>query len=78
MGAKGGEPDLHLGVQEDGIAMKGAQSKVKWWGRWGWVDGLNGGSINPIPPLIVTPLGIRLLSECARKNIIIRGKGVLK
>ena len=31
MGVKGG-PDLHLGGEEDDIAMKGAQSKVKWGG----------------------------------------------
>ena len=30
METKGGRPDLHMGGQEDGIAMKGAQSKVKW------------------------------------------------
>ena len=30
LGAKGGQ-ELHLGGgQEDGIAMKGAQSKIKW------------------------------------------------
>ena len=37
LGPKRG-PDFHLGVQEDGIAMKGAQSKVKWGG-----GGANGG-----------------------------------
>ena len=37
MGGKGRGPDLHLwgGGQEDGIAMKGVQSKVKWGGQWG-------------------------------------------
>ena len=30
--------DLHLGDQEDGIAMKGAQSKVNWGGGGGNKD----------------------------------------
>ena len=42
-GPKGGGADLHLGGQEDGIVMKGAQSKVKWGEAMG-AEGVNGGS----------------------------------
>ena len=54
--AKGRGADLHLGWgQEKGIAMKGAQSKVKWGcGSMGGGHGVNGGH-GPHP--IVTPLG---------------------
>ena len=53
----GGGEDLHLGGQEDGIAMKGAQSKVKWVanGAHG-VNGEGGGGLWPPRPPIVTPL----------------------
>ena len=67
MGGPEGEPDLHRGGggggggggQEDVIAMKGAQSKVKCGGQWGepcceWCGG--GGMAPPGPPPIVTPL----------------------
>ena len=43
---KGGRPDLHMGGQEDGIAMKGAQSKVKW-GADGVGMGMGGGAMAP-------------------------------
>ena len=43
-GKGGGGSDLHLGVQEDDIAMKGAQSKIKWGGgAMGGGHGENGG-----------------------------------
>ena len=50
LGTKGGGPDLNRGwgwgVQEDDIAMKGAQSKVKWGGM----------GPQPLPPPpVVTP-----------------------
>ena len=56
----GGGGDLHRGgggLLEDGIAMKSAQSKVKWEGQWG-DHGVNGGTNAPQapPPPIVTPL----------------------
>ena len=34
-GQMGGGQTFSWGGQEDGIAMKGAQSKVKWRGQWG-------------------------------------------
>ena len=38
------------GGQEDGIAMKGAQSKVKWGGQWGaWCEW---GIMSPPPPAL--------------------------
>ena len=43
------------GGQEDGIAMKGAQSKIKW-GEG--THGVNGGHTQAPPPPIVTPLRV--------------------
>ena len=57
LGGRG--PDLHLGGgQEDGIAMKDAQSKVKWEvGGGNGGHGVNGGGGACSPgPHIVTPL----------------------
>ena len=56
-GAKG-RSDLHRGGgQEDGITMKGAQSKVKWGGGNGGAHGVNGGhGPQAPPPHTVTPL----------------------
>ena len=54
-GGKGGwVADLHVGGQEEGIGMKGAQSKVKWRGGGHHV---NGWPCPPgPPPPIVAPL----------------------
>ena len=47
------------GGQEDGIAMKDAQSKVKWGSQWGgpWCEW--GGGHGPQAPPVATPLSTK-------------------
>ena len=56
-------PDLNLGGQEDGIAMKGAQSNVKWGEGPMGAHGVNGRShcLGPSPKRLHGPLLLVLL-----------------
>ena len=68
-GAKGGNLHLGSGGQEDGIAMKGVQSKVKWGANGGPmgcgvcdVNGGGGGNCPQTPHSYAT--GANVLSVC--------------